>query len=67
MSPKSYGKPSWVSSSLLTESERLARAIGETDLHRIDGFSHIDPQGVGLIGQWQRVRAMMDLLARRSD
>ncbi|WP_018877641.1 MULTISPECIES: hypothetical protein [unclassified Thioalkalivibrio] len=52
---------------MLTESERLARAIGETDLHRIDGFSHIDPQGVGLIGQWQRVRAMMDLLARRSD
>ena len=50
-----------------TESARLARAIGETDLHRIDGFSHIDPHGVGFIGQWQLVRAMMDLLARRDD
>ncbi|WP_018863969.1 hypothetical protein [Thioalkalivibrio sp. ARh3] len=50
-----------------TESARLARAIGETDLHRIDGFSHIDPHGVGFIGQWQLVRAMMDLLARRQN
>jgi len=48
-----------------TESARLARAIGETDLHRIDGFSHIDAHGVGIIGQWQLVRAMIDLLARR--
>ncbi|MFO7954982.1 RNA methyltransferase [Thioalkalivibrio sp.] len=50
-----------------TESERLARGIGETDLHLIHGFSHIDPQGVGLIGQWQLVRAVMDLLARRAN
>ncbi|WP_024326213.1 S9 family peptidase [Thioalkalivibrio sp. AKL19] len=50
-----------------TESERLARAIGETDLHLIHGFSHIDPQGVGFIGQWQLVRAVMDLIARRSN
>lgn len=50
-----------------TESERLARAIGEADLHRIDGFSHIDPHGMGLVGQWQLIRAVMDLLARRRD
>ena len=50
-----------------TESERLARAIGEADLHLIDGFSHIDPQGVGLIGQWQLIRAVTDLIARRSN
>ncbi|WP_018170141.1 alpha/beta hydrolase [Thioalkalivibrio sp. ALMg9] len=50
-----------------TESERLARAIGDADLHLIDGFSHIDPQGVGLIGQWQLIRAVMDLIARRSN
>ncbi|WP_018871034.1 alpha/beta hydrolase [Thioalkalivibrio sp. ALgr3] len=50
-----------------TESTRLARAIGDTDLHRIDGFSHIDPHGVGLIGQWRLLRAMTDLLAWRDD
>ena len=50
-----------------TESERLARAIGDVDLHLIDGFSHIDPQGVGLIGQWQLIRAVADLIARRSN
>ncbi|WP_018144274.1 MULTISPECIES: alpha/beta fold hydrolase [unclassified Thioalkalivibrio] len=50
-----------------TESARLARAIGEADLHLIDGFSHIDPQGVGFIGQWQLIRAVADLIARRSN
>ncbi|WP_028484581.1 S9 family peptidase [Thioalkalivibrio sp. ALE17] len=50
-----------------TESERLAHAVGETDLHLIDGFSHIDARGVSLVGQWQLIRAVTNLLARRDN
>lgn len=48
-----------------TESERLARAIGDANLHLIDGFSHIDSPDMGLLGQWQLIRAVKDLLAKR--
>lgn len=48
-----------------SESERLARAIADTDLHLISGFSHIDPGDTGLSGQWQLIGAVMDVLDRR--
>ncbi len=48
-----------------TESIRLAEAAGDAELHLISGFSHIDPGGIGLWGQWQLLGGMMDVLDRR--
>lgn len=48
-----------------SESERLAKAIGEAELHLIDGFSHIASGETGLAGQWQLIGAVMDILDRR--
>lgn len=48
-----------------TESQALASAVPGSQLFLIDGFSHIDSDGVGLIGQLQLIDAMQALLERR--
>jgi pimeloyl-ACP methyl ester carboxylesterase len=48
-----------------TESEALAAAVPSSQLFLIDGFSHIDSNGVGLTGQLQLIDAMQALLKRR--
>jgi pimeloyl-ACP methyl ester carboxylesterase len=48
-----------------TESQALAAAVPGTELFVIDGFSHIDPTGVGWSGQLQLVDAIQEVLSRR--
>lgn len=48
-----------------TESVALARAAGRADLFLIDGFSHIEPRDVGLIGKLELIDAIAAVLARR--
>lgn len=48
-----------------TQSVALAAAVPGTQLFLIDGFSHIDPRNVGLIGQLQLVDAIQAVLERR--
>jgi pimeloyl-ACP methyl ester carboxylesterase len=48
-----------------SESQALARAVPETELFLIDGFSHITPRGVGWAGQLQLVNAIKAVLQRR--
>lgn len=48
-----------------TESRALALAVPSSQLFLIDGFSHIDSDGVGLTGQLQLIDAMQALLERR--
>ena len=48
-----------------TESMALASAVPGSQLFLIDGFSHIDSDGVGFTGQLQLIDAMQALLERR--
>lgn len=48
-----------------SESIALARAVPQTDLFIIDGFSHIDPRGVGIAAQLQLIDAVQAVLRRR--
>jgi pimeloyl-ACP methyl ester carboxylesterase len=48
-----------------TESMWLDRAVPGTELFLIDGFSHIDPRSVGLVGRLQLVDAIQAVLSRR--
>ncbi|HEX6094036.1 MAG TPA: hypothetical protein VFZ07_11825 [Dongiaceae bacterium] len=48
-----------------TESMALAAAVPGSQLFLIDGFSHIDSDGVGFTGQLQLIDAMQALLERR--
>lgn len=50
-----------------TESMALASAVPGSQLFLIDGFSHIDPDGVGFTGQLQLIDAMQALLERRIE
>ena len=50
-----------------SESQALAAAVPGTQLFLIDGFSHIDPRDVGLVGQWQLLGAVQEVLRRRGD
>jgi len=50
-----------------TESMALASAVPGSQLFLIDGFSHIDSDGVGFAGQLQLIDAMQALLERRID
>lgn len=49
-----------------SESMALARAVPDSELFLIDGFSHITPQGLGWGGQLQLVSAIQAVLARRA-
>lgn len=49
-----------------TESVALAQAAGRAELFLIDGFSHIEPDSVGVVGRLQLIDAMQAVLARRS-
>lgn len=48
-----------------TESAALAAAVPGTQLFLVEGFSHVDPDGIPLAGQRALVQAMRALLARR--
>ena len=48
-----------------TESMALAAAVDGSQLFLVDGFSHVDPDGIPLSGQRMLARAMRTLLARR--
>jgi pimeloyl-ACP methyl ester carboxylesterase len=48
-----------------TESMALASAVPGSQLFLIDGFSHIDSDGVGFAGQLQLIDAMQALLEQR--
>lgn len=48
-----------------SESMALARAVADSELFLIDGFSHITPRGVGWAGQLQLVSAIKAVLDRR--
>lgn len=48
-----------------SESLALSRAVPETELFLIDGFSHVNPRSVGVIGQLQLADAIQAILARR--
>jgi pimeloyl-ACP methyl ester carboxylesterase len=48
-----------------TESLSLEAAVPGTELFLIDGFSHIDPTGVGFVGRLQLVDAIQAVLSRR--
>jgi fermentation-respiration switch protein FrsA (DUF1100 family) len=48
-----------------SESVALAAASAGTELFVVEGFSHVDPDGIPLSGQRTLVRAMRALLARR--
>lgn len=50
-----------------TESVALAAAVPDTELYVIDGFSHIDPMDVPLLGQWQLIDAVQAILSRRAN
>ncbi len=50
-----------------SESMALASAVPGSQLFLIDGFSHIDSDGVGFTGQLQLIDAMQALLERRVD
>jgi len=50
-----------------TESQALASAVAGSQLFLIDGFSHIDSDGVGLTGRLQLIDAMQALLKRRIE
>jgi hypothetical protein len=50
-----------------TESVALAAAVPGSQLFLIDGFSHIDSDGVGITGQLQLIDAMQALLERRIE
>jgi hypothetical protein len=45
----------------------LASAVPGSQLFLIDGFSHIDSDGVGITGQLQLIDAMQALLERRVE
>ncbi len=47
------------------ESRDLTAAVPGTELFVIDGFSHIEPGGVGIAGRLQLVEAVHALLRRR--
>lgn len=49
------------------ESRDLAAAVPGTELFVIDGFSHIEPGGVGIAGRLQLVEAVHALLRRRDS
>ncbi|HEX7006685.1 MAG TPA: RNA methyltransferase, partial [Alphaproteobacteria bacterium] len=49
-----------------SESVALAAAIPGTQLFIIEGFSHVDPDGISLSGQQRLAEAMRALLARRA-
>ena len=48
-----------------TESIALARAVPDTELFVIEGFSHIDPRGLDIGAQLQLIDAVQALLRRR--
>jgi hypothetical protein len=48
-----------------TESVALADAAGRAELFIVEGFSHIDPRGVGLAGRLTLIDAVQAVLARR--
>ena len=48
-----------------TESQRLAAAVPGSELFVIDGFTHIDPTSVGVLGQLQLIDAVIAVLDRR--
>lgn len=48
-----------------SESLALSKAVPQTQLFLIDGFSHINPRSVGVIGQLQLAEAIQAILARR--
>ena len=48
-----------------SESLALSGAVPGSDLHLIEGFSHIDPKGLGLQGRLQLIDAVQALLAQR--
>lgn len=49
-----------------SESLALSRAVPGTELFLIDGFSHINPRSVGVIGKLQLADAIQAILARRT-
>lgn len=49
-----------------SESLALSRAVPQSELFLIDGFSHIDPRAVGLAGRLQLIDAIQAILARRT-
>lgn len=49
-----------------SESLAFGQAVEGTDVHVIDGFSHIDPRGVGLSGKLQLISAIQAVLKRRN-
>ncbi|MEM7223950.1 MAG: RNA methyltransferase [Pseudomonadota bacterium] len=48
-----------------TESQALAAAVPDSELFLIDGFSHIEPSDVGVLGQLQLIDAAVAVLNRR--
>ncbi len=50
-----------------SESLALSRAVPGTELFLIDGFSHINPRSVGVIGKLQLADAIQAILARRQN
>ena len=48
-----------------SESLTFGRAVPQTEVFVIDGFSHIDPKGVGWAGQLQLIGAIQAVLRRR--
>lgn len=50
-----------------TESVALASAVSGSQLFLIDGFSHIDSTGVGLLGRLQLIDAVQEFLERRVE
>jgi len=50
-----------------TESVALASAVPGSQLFLIDGFSHVDPTGVGLLGRLQLIDAVQAFLERRVE
>jgi len=48
-----------------SESRALARAVPNSEIFLIDGFSHITPDAVGWTGQLQLIDAVQAVLARR--
>lgn len=48
-----------------SESLALSKAVPQSALFLIDGFSHINPRSVGVIGQLQLADAIQAILARR--
>ena len=49
-----------------SESLAFGQAVDGTDVHVIDGFSHINPRGVGLSGKLQLISAIQAVLKRRN-